>query len=76
MIFNSIEFLLFALVFFAGWPLLKKEKNLRWFFITAMSFVFYGWWDWRFLILIIGSGLIDYVAAIYIKKFRLTGNSF
>ncbi|MBL7896945.1 MAG: MBOAT family protein [Crocinitomicaceae bacterium] len=33
-----------------------------------MSFVFYGWWDWRFLLLIIGSGLIDYIAAILIRQ--------
>jgi D-alanyl-lipoteichoic acid acyltransferase DltB (MBOAT superfamily) len=33
------------------------------------SFVFYGWWDWRFLFLIIGSGLIDYFAGLFIIKY-------
>jgi D-alanyl-lipoteichoic acid acyltransferase DltB (MBOAT superfamily) len=66
MIFNSIEFLLFALLFFLLWPILRKENNSRWFFITAASFLFYGWWDWRFLFLIIGSGLIDFVLGYYI----------
>jgi alginate O-acetyltransferase complex protein AlgI len=60
MIFNSIEFLLFAIGFFLLWPVLGKRNNSRWIFITVASFIFYGWWDWRFLFLIIGSGLIDY----------------
>jgi D-alanyl-lipoteichoic acid acyltransferase DltB (MBOAT superfamily) len=60
MIFNSIEFLLFAIGFFLLWPIFGKRNNSRWIFITVASFIFYGWWDWRFLFLIIGSGLIDY----------------
>jgi len=66
MIFNSIEFLLFAIGFFLLWPILGKRNNSRWIFITAASFFFYGWWDWRFLFLIIGSGLIDYVCGLAI----------
>ncbi|MDP4764039.1 MAG: MBOAT family protein, partial [Salibacteraceae bacterium] len=66
MIFNSLEFIVFALLFFLIWPFAKRENNAKWAFITAMSFVFYGWWDWRFLFLIIGSGLIDYVAGLWI----------
>lgn len=68
MIFNSLEFIVFALLFFLLWPLAKKENNGKWAFITAMSFVFYGWWDWRFLFLIIGSGLIDYLAGLWLVK--------
>jgi D-alanyl-lipoteichoic acid acyltransferase DltB (MBOAT superfamily) len=37
-------------------------------FFTIASFIFYGWWDWRFLFLIIGSGLIDYLAGWFINK--------
>ena len=66
MIFNSIEFLLFAIGFFLLWPILGKRNNSRWIFITAASFFFYGWWDWRFLFLIIGSGLIDYLCGLAI----------
>lgn len=44
-----------------------NQKNIRrWTFITAMSFIFYGWWDWRFLFLILFSGLIDYFAGKFI----------
>lgn len=69
MIFNSIEFLLFAIGFFLLWPILGKRSSSRWTFITLASFFFYGWWDWRFLFLIIGSGLIDYFAALGIQKY-------
>ncbi|WP_282160402.1 MBOAT family O-acyltransferase [Ulvibacterium marinum] len=34
----------------------------------SSSFLFYGWWDWRFLFLIVFSGMVDYVAAILIHK--------
>lgn len=68
MIFNSIDFLIFALLFFLLWPLFNKQNNLRWAFITVTSFVFYGWWDWRFLFLILGSGLIDYACGLAIQK--------
>ncbi len=68
MVFNSIEFLVFAVAFFALWPVFRKKNNARWSFITVMSFVFYGWWDWRFLFLIIGSGLIDYFAGLLLVQ--------
>lgn len=70
MIFNSIEFLLFGVLFFALWPFMRNNKETRWLFITMASFFFYGWWDWRFLFLIIGSGLIDYSAGLAIEKYR------
>ncbi|MDT8308385.1 MAG: MBOAT family O-acyltransferase [Bacteroidales bacterium] len=34
------------------------------------SFIFYGWWDWRFIFLIIGSGLIDFFAARAIYRYQ------
>jgi len=68
MVFNSLEFLVFAILFFGLWPVFRKKDSARWSFITIMSFIFYGWWDWRFLFLIIGSGLIDYFAGILLTK--------
>ena len=37
-----------------------------------MSLFFYGWWDWRFLFLIIFSGLIDYLAGLAMVRFPNT----
>ncbi|MCB9195288.1 MAG: MBOAT family protein [Flavobacteriales bacterium] len=68
MLFNSIEFLVFSLLFFLLWPLFRIKDNSRWSFIVIASFLFYGWWDWRFLFLILFSGLVDYVAGILIHK--------
>ncbi|MGQ8337034.1 MBOAT family O-acyltransferase [Sunxiuqinia sp. A32] len=44
----------------------KVKSRLIW--LTLASFFFYGWWDWRFLFLIIFSGLVDYFAALMMQK--------
>jgi alginate O-acetyltransferase complex protein AlgI len=68
MLFNSLVFLVFAALFYLAWPVMQKKLERRWIYLTIMSFVFYGWWDWRFLFLIIFSGLIDYYAALAMTK--------
>lgn len=68
MVFNSLEFLAFALLFFALWPVMRKRDASRWGFMVGASFLFYGWWDWRFLFLILFSGLVDYAAGILLVK--------
>ncbi len=62
MLFNSIDFAIFLpVVFFIYWFLLHKQHNWQNLFMVAASYVFYGWWDWRFLSLILFSTLIDYL---------------
>jgi len=68
--FNSVIFILFGAVFFSLWPLLRRRNNTRWIYLVAASFLFYGWWDWRFLFLIIASGLIDFFAGLGIERFQ------
>ena len=70
MVFNSIPFLLFIILFLLLWPIFNKKNQTRWLFLTFASLLFYGWWDWRFLFLIIGSGLIDYLAGLFIPKVK------
>lgn len=60
MTFNSIAFLVFAFVFFLFWPFAKKENNSRWFYIIVMSLIFYSWLDWRFIFLLLFTGLVDF----------------
>jgi len=67
--FNSLVFILFAILFFLGWPFLRRRNNTRWIYLVCASFVFYGWWDWRFLFLIMGSGFIDFFAGLAMEKF-------
>ena len=68
MLFNSIEFIIFALLFFLLWPIFNRKNSTRWGFLVNMSFIFYGWWDWRFLFLIIGSGILDYWCGLAIQN--------
>ncbi len=69
MLFNSFEFLLFfPLVFFIYWFVVNRNLHVRNLFLIAASYVFYGWWDWRFLSLIVLSSFTDYLTALYIHK--------
>lgn len=69
MSFASFEFIIFIGIFAAIWPFIRKQSMPRWIGITIASFVFYGWWDWRFLFLLIGTGLIDFLAALAMERF-------
>lgn len=62
MIFNSFEYFLFLpLVFCLYWSVFSKSVRIQNLLILVASYVFYGWWDWRFLSLILLSTLVDYV---------------
>ena len=62
MLFNSYVFLFaFLPLALLGWWQLR-DVRLRLVFITLMSYVFYCWWDWRFLPVMLASTLTDYVA--------------
>ena len=64
MLFNSIAFLgFFAVVFSAYHLLFNKTVLTRNLFLVVAGYFFYGWWDVRFLILIIFSSVLDFVVA-------------
>lgn len=61
MLFNSFDFAIFLpIVFILYWFVFKKSLKLQNALIVVASYVFYGWWDWRFLSLILFSTLVDY----------------
>lgn len=66
MLFNSIEFFVFFILVFIIYWLLNKKLKAQNLLLLFASYVFYGWWDWRFLSLIILSSVIDYFAGIRI----------
>lgn len=69
MLFNSIEFLLFLpVVFVLYWFIFKNNTRLQNLLIIIASYIFYGWWDWRFLILILLSTIVDYLVGQQIHK--------
>jgi alginate O-acetyltransferase complex protein AlgI len=57
---TPVYFVFLTLVVSLYWRLNWRRQNA---FLLAASYFFYGWWDWRFLLLMIGSTTIDYVIA-------------
>ncbi len=69
MLFNSIEFLLFLpTVFILYWFVFNKSLKIQNLLILVSSYVFYGWWDYRFLSLIFLSTIVDYTIGLKIPK--------
>ena len=68
MLFNSITFLLFLPITFVVFWSLRKNLTAQNILILIASYVFYGWWDYRFLSLIAFSTIVDYLIALQIEK--------
>src|SRR5690606_14012026 len=69
MLFNSIDFAIFLpIVFILYWFVTNEKLKVQNFLIVAASYLFYGWWDWRFLSLILFSSLVDYFIGIGLLK--------
>lgn len=65
MIFNSYAFaLFFPIVFILYWLLSKKNILYQNILLLVASYVFYGWWDWRFLFLLVFSTSLDYYTGL------------
>ncbi len=68
MVFNSLQFAAFFAVVYALYRVLPhRAQNVM---LLAASYVFYGAWDWRFLGLLLGSTVIDFLVARYISRER------
>ena len=71
MVFNSIEFAIFLpIVFLLYWFVFNKNLKLQNLFIVIASYFFYGWWNWRFLLLIAFTSLCSWGSGLLIEKFR------
>ena len=69
MLFNSISFAIFlTIVFIIYWSLKNKHLIYQNLILLISSYIFYGWWDWRFLSLIALSTVVDYLVGIQIDK--------
>jgi alginate O-acetyltransferase complex protein AlgI len=69
MLFNSIEFAIFLpIVFLLYWFVFSKNLKAQNMLLIVSSFIFYGWWDWRFLFLLIFTSLVDFGTAILIDR--------
>ena len=70
MLFNSFTFMIFLpVVFLLYWFVFRR---LRWqnLLILVASYVFYGWWDWRFLALIVITSLSSYASGLLIERYE------
>ena len=69
MLFNSIEYLFFfIIVYLLYWALSNRHLIIQNFLLVLASYVFYGWWDYRFLGLIFISTTVDFFLAKKIYK--------
>src|SRR5882672_10600211 len=72
MLFDSPAYFIFLIpVVLLYWRLNRGEQNV---FLLLASYFFYGWWDWRFLALMIGSTTIDFLIAQKITPSRSDTN--
>lgn len=82
MTFQTLEYLIFfSIVFILHWTLCRKCKDYQNGLIVAASLVFYGWWDWRFLGLLIITAISTFLSSRWMdntndakkRKFLLVG---
>lgn len=79
MLFTSIEFFVFLPIVFALYWLLRQQVRWQNLLVVAASYLFYGWWDWRFLLLIAFTSACSYLSGMIIghgrwRKLALRGN--
>ena len=68
MIFNSLTYAVYFPIVFAIYWLLRNRLKLQNAFVVLASYVFYGWWDWRFLILIAITSFCSWGSGMLIAK--------
>ena len=69
MLFNSLDFAIFLpIVFLLYWFVVQKNLTLQNLLIVVASYIFYGWWDWRFLSLILFSTIVDFSVGKALEK--------
>ena len=83
MLFNSIQFAIFLpIVFLLYWFVFdrfisksKHQLRLQNAFVLVASYVFYGWWDWRFLLLIAFTSFCSWGGGLLIGKAETKGKA-
>jgi D-alanyl-lipoteichoic acid acyltransferase DltB (MBOAT superfamily) len=66
MLFHTAEFLVFATLVFGVWFIVRDRQRARWAFLAMASIFFYGWWDWRYVPLLLANGAVDFWSALVI----------
>jgi len=67
-LFPTVTFAVFFLIVLpVSWSLMRHQSAWR-LFILAASFVFYAWWDWRFVFLLAASIVVNQTLAVAIHR--------
>src|SRR6476619_1945736 len=70
MLFPTVTFAVFLLVVLPlSWSLMRHQRWWRPFMLLA-SYVFYAWWDWRFVFLLAASTVVNHALAVAIHRTR------
>jgi len=69
MLFNSFEFIMFLPIVFLLYWFVFRERHWQNMLVVVASYVFYGWWDWHFLLLIMLTSLCSYVSGLLLERF-------
>ncbi len=65
MLFGSLEFALFLPAVFAlYWSVPQAHRPAKNWVLLIASYIFYGWWDWRFLSLMFGSSIVNFAISL------------
>jgi D-alanyl-lipoteichoic acid acyltransferase DltB (MBOAT superfamily) len=72
-LFPTVTFAVFFLIVLPlSWALMRAQRVWRGFILLA-SYVFYGWWDWRFVFLLVASTVVNHVVALAVYRARGVG---
>jgi alginate O-acetyltransferase complex protein AlgI len=75
--FNSIDFVVFFLLFYIlYWTVTKNNLKAQNLLILVSSYIFYAWWDYRFLFLLIFSTGLDYLTGLKIHPSSSKARTF
>jgi alginate O-acetyltransferase complex protein AlgI len=72
MLFNSVTFGIFFVIVFGLYWSLRRHYRAQNLLLLVASYLFYGWWDVRFLVLIVISTVVSYYSALSIERKRIT----
>ena len=67
MLFNSLTYAIFLPIVFAIYWSLRNNYKWQNIFLLLASYVFYAWWNWRFLGLLVGMSLVSWIGGKYIS---------
>jgi len=70
MLFNSFEFIVFLPIVFLFYWFVFRDRRWQNMLVVVASYVFYGWWDWRFLLLIALTSLCSYGSGILLEHYE------